>query len=159
MAGIALLATASFFPAVSNRYYLVFVLPVAALLARDPDGPPGSGIFDRLETLGDRRRAVGICVSLATALSIAQIALQVPPIDAPIAGQNGAGGIVGHTPLAVTTVALTPVLWLVACAAIIISYARKPAPFHRGDRQPDPEGWQDAAVSSSPRTVVSTAES
>ncbi len=158
MAGIALLATASFFPAVSNRYYLVFVLPVAALLARDPDGPPGSGIFDRLETLGGRRRAVGICVSLATALSIAQIALQVPPIDAPIAGQNGAGGIVGHTPLAVTTVALTPVLWLVACAAIIVSYARKPAPFRRSHRSPDPEGWQDTAVSTSPRAVVSTAE-
>ncbi len=59
MGGIALLAASSLFPAVSSRYYLIFVLPIAALLARDPDGPPGSGIFDRLETLGDRRRAVG----------------------------------------------------------------------------------------------------
>ena len=50
MVGIALLATASLFPALSYRYYLVFVLPVAALVVRDPDGPPGSGIFDRLAT-------------------------------------------------------------------------------------------------------------
>ena len=89
MVGIALLATTSLFPAVSARYYLVFVLPVAALLARDPDGPPGSGIFDRLDTLSDRRHAVGICVSLAAALSTAQIALQSPQIYAPIAGQLG----------------------------------------------------------------------
>ncbi len=128
MVGIALLATASLFPAVSARYYLVFVLPVAALLARDPDGPPGSGIFDRLGTLSDRRHAVGICVSLAAALSTAQIALRSPLIYAPIAGQMGAVGVVGHRPLVATTVTLAPVLWLVACAAIIVSYARKPAP-------------------------------
>src|SRR6516162_2750539 len=39
MVGVALLATASLFPAVSGRYYLIFVLPIASLLARDPDGP------------------------------------------------------------------------------------------------------------------------
>jgi hypothetical protein len=128
MAGIALLATASLFPAVSGRYYLIFVLPIAALLARDPDGPPGSGIFDRLETLGDRRRAVGVCVSLAAALTIAQIPLPSPSTYAPIPGQMGAGGVIGATPVVATTVALAPVLWLVACAAILFSYARKPAP-------------------------------
>ena len=107
MAGIALLATASLFPAVSNAYYLVFALPVAALVLRDPDGPSGSGIFDRLATLGDRRRAVGICVTLAAALSIAPIAAprMLPP----------------------TTTILAPTLWLIACAAIIVSYARRPA--------------------------------
>src|SRR5215217_903820 len=68
MVGIALLATAALFPALSYRYYLVFALPVAALVARCPDGPPGSGIFDRLNILGDRRRAVGICVGVAAAL-------------------------------------------------------------------------------------------
>ncbi|MGO9100842.1 glycosyltransferase family 87 protein [Mycobacterium sp.] len=140
MAGIALLATASLFPAVSARYYLVFVLPVAALLARDPDGGPGSGLFDRLETIGGRRRAVGFCVSLAAALTIAQIALPgAPPIYAPIAGQMGAVGIIGHRMLAVTTVGLAPLLWLIACAVIIISYARKPAPAPPSDRRPDQE--------------------
>jgi hypothetical protein len=165
MVAIALLAAASFFPAASSRYYLVFVLPVAALLVRDPDGLPGSGIFDRHETLGDRRHAVGICVSLATALSIAQIAVLVPPIQAPIAGQNGAGGIVGHTSVAFTTAALTPVLWLVVCAAIIVSYARRPAPV-RIDRPPILEEQvlvpgrvldsEDATANSSPRAAPRT---
>jgi hypothetical protein len=121
MAGIALLATAALFPAEVMHYYLVFVLPVAALVAREPHGPPGSGIFDRL---ADRRRAVGICVSLAAALSIAQIALP-PPLRVPVA----MGAPEGPTELIVATTAiLTPLLWLIACAAIIVSYARRPAP-------------------------------
>jgi hypothetical protein len=128
MVGIALLATASLFPALSYRYYLVFALPVAALVVRDPDGPPGSGIFDRLGLLGGRRRAVGISMSAAAALSIAQIALPGPPIQELIAGQMGATGIIGYTPVVATTVGLAPNLWLIACAAIIISYMRRPSP-------------------------------
>jgi hypothetical protein len=120
MVGIVLLATASLFPALVYHYYLVFVLPVAALVARDPDGPPGSGIFDRL---GDRRRAVGICVSLAAALSIAQVALPSPPISVQTAGPP----LMGNAPTN-TTVMLAPLLWLVTCAVIIVSYARRPAP-------------------------------
>ncbi len=125
MVGIVLLATASLCLPVVVRYYLVFVLPVAALVVRHPDGPPGSGIFDRL---GDRRRAVGICVSLAAALSIAQIALPVRPIQTGIAGQMGVTGIIGYTPVVDTTGGLAPLLWLIACATIIVSYARRPAP-------------------------------
>jgi hypothetical protein len=128
MVGIALLATASLFPGLSYRYYLVFVLPVAAVVVRDPDGPPGSGIFDRLGNLGDRRRAVGICVSLAAALSIAQIALPSRPLQAWIPGQNGVVGVIGTTPIIPTTAGLVPLLWLIASAAIIVSYTRKPAP-------------------------------
>jgi hypothetical protein len=125
MAGIALLATASLFPAVTWRYYLVFALPVAALVVRDPDGPAGSGIFDRFTALGDRRRSVGICVSLAAALSIAQIA--VPAKTWMVAtGQMGVLGLVRITPLIASTAALTPLLWLIACTAIIASYARRP---------------------------------
>jgi hypothetical protein len=125
MAGIALLATASLFPAVTWRYYLVFALPVAALVVRDPDGPPGSGIFDRFATLGDRRRALGICVSLAAALSIAQIAVPTVPILVPT-GQQGVIGIVRSALVFATTAIYTPFLWLMACAAIVISYARRP---------------------------------
>jgi hypothetical protein len=116
MVGIALLSTASLFLPMTGRYYLVFVLSVAALVARDPDGPPGSGIFDRLAALGDRRRAVGICVSLAAALTIAQIALPGGPAEV-----DNARIIVA------TTALLTPIFWLVACAAIIVSHARRPA--------------------------------
>jgi hypothetical protein len=119
MAGVALLATASLFPSLSYRYYLVFVLPIAALVARDPDGPPGSGIFDWLAAIGDHRRAVGICVSLSSALSIAQIALPLAP--QPIEEIVGTAAIP-------TTIVLAPLAWLITCAAIIVSYARKPAP-------------------------------
>ena len=128
LVGIVLLATASLFPALANLYYLVFVLPIAALVVRDPDGPPGSGIFDRLDRLGHHRRAVGIWVSLAAALSIVQIALPFAPIEVPIVGQLGATGIIATTPIVPTTVILTPLLWLTACAAIIISYTRRPVP-------------------------------
>jgi hypothetical protein len=156
LVGITLLAVASLFPAVSSRYYLIFVIPVAALLARDPHGPPGSGIFDRLETLGDRRRAIGICVSLAAALSIAQIPLPSPSTYAPIPGQMGAGGIVGAALVVATTVGLAPVLWLLACTAIIVSYTRKPAPLRRSDQSQDREGPKDIAVHSPPPPAVLT---
>jgi len=119
MAGIVLLATACLFPTLSNPYYLVFVLPVAALVARDPDGPPGTGIFDRLATVGGGRRVVGLCVSVAVALCIAQIALPGPTRQI---GQMGAGT---GTVVVSSTVFLAPILWLVACTAIIVSYARR----------------------------------
>lgn len=130
MAGIVLLATAALFPAVSLPYYLVFALPVAALVARDPQGPPGTGIFERQATLGDRRRAVGICVSLAAALSIVHIALPSPSMPAEIAGpvRAGVSAIVQTRALVLTTASITPLLWLVACAAILVSYARRPEP-------------------------------
>jgi hypothetical protein len=127
MVGIALLATASLFPSLSYRYYLLFALPVAALVARDPDGPPGLGIFDRLDILGDHRRALGVCLSLTAALSMAQIVLPLPPSHVDIPGQMGVTGVIGTTPVVPTTADLVPVLWLIACAAIIVSYARRPA--------------------------------
>jgi hypothetical protein len=149
MVGIVLLATATLFPSYTNFYYLVFVLPVAALVVRDPVGPPSTGIFDRLATHGGRRRIVGICVSLAVALSIAQVAIPSPPISQPIFGQLGARGVIGTTPIVATTVPLTPFLWLVACAVILFSYARRPACSRGSDEglgQPDA---QDPAMSAS----------
>jgi hypothetical protein len=147
MAGIVLLATASLFPALTNPYYLVFVLPVAALVVRDPDGPLGTGIFDRLEAVGGRRRAVGLCVSLAAALCIAQIALPSPPRQiGDIVGPLGANTT---AVVVASTVSLAPILWLVACAAIIVSYARRPAPSRRSDQGPAGEIPPDTAVSTS----------
>jgi hypothetical protein len=126
MVGIALLSTASLFPAMTGRYYLVFALPVAALVARDPDGPPGLGIFERLGTLGDRRRAIGIFVSLAAALTIAQIVLPGGPTEFENGTEYG-------TWVVATTAVLAPMLWLIVCAAIIISYWRRPACFASTD--------------------------
>jgi hypothetical protein len=147
MVGIVLLATASLFPALSNRYYLVFVLPVAALVVRDPDGPAGTGIFDRLATVGGRRRAVGICVSLAVALCIAQIALPTPPVQVEILGPTGA--VQTFVSLVVITAFLAPLLWLIACGAIIVSYTRRPAPSRRSDQGPAREVPPNTAVSTS----------
>jgi Glycosyltransferase family 87 len=153
MAGIALLATATLFPPLAYYYYLVFVLPIAALIVRDPDGPPGSGIFDGLSMDGLRRRAVGIWVSLATALSIAQLAIPAMVVNEPIFGQLGVKGVVHTTPVEyITTVIFTPFLWLIACAVIIVSYARRPVQIHRTDHDPPREDVLDSAVSASSST-------
>jgi hypothetical protein len=87
-------------------------------------------------------------VSLAAALSIAQIALPVRPILTGIAGQMGAVGIVGYAPVLNTTSEPVPLLWLIACAAIIVSYARRPAPCIWADActasassEPTPAAW------------------
>ena len=164
MVGIVLLATAALFPAVSLSYYLVFVLPVAALVARDPDGPPGTGIFDRPAIVGGRRRAVGVCVSLATALCIAQIALPSPPIHADLAGQlQMAGMTMVDRAVVLTTVQLAPLLWLITCAAIIVSYARRPDPARDSDGNSDegpapeePEEPSDTATSAPPASEPET---
>jgi hypothetical protein len=142
MVGIVLLTTATLSPPLALFYHLVFVLPIAALVVRDPDGPPGAGIFDRLATRSGHRRAVGIGVSLATALTIAQIALP---------------GTIGHIPgqvVVATTTFLAPFLWLIACAVIIVSYARRPADSHSSDQGPAPEGPGDTAVSTSSSTAA-----
>lgn len=127
MVGIVLVATAALFPALSFPYYLVFVLPVAALVIRDPDGPPGAGIFDRFASAGDRRRAVGVLVSLAAAVSIAHIALPGPPMQ--VGNTSGQLGAVESATRAVvhTTAFLAPIFWLMVLVAIIASYARRPA--------------------------------
>lgn len=124
MVGIVLLATASLFPAVSFRYYLIFALPVAALVIRDPDGPPATGIFDRFAAAGDRRRLVGVAVSVACAISIAQIALPSPPSH--ISTLELVGATQEFLNLVITSALLTPLLWLATCVVIIVSYARRP---------------------------------
>lgn len=145
VAGIVLLATATLAPSYAAYYYLVFVLPVAALIIREPEGPPGSGLFDQMALRGDRRRAVGVCLSLAAALSIAQIALPGQSFSIPLYGQMGARGVVGSTELVPTTLTWAPFLWLIACAVTILSYARRPVGRAAGDRQSPPAQGIDAA--------------
>ncbi|MCV7347646.1 glycosyltransferase 87 family protein [Mycolicibacterium rhodesiae] len=126
MAGVVLLPTAALFPPAVNIYYLVFVLPIAAIVVRDPDGPPGSGIFDQFAAGGDRRRAPGICVSLAVAFSIAHLPLAISrPAEFPIYAQFGARGITGYTPMVGTTMVFMGFWWLVTCIVILASYARR----------------------------------
>lgn len=147
MAGIVLLAAASLSPPLSQPYYLVFALPIAALLARDPHGPAGKGIFDRPETVGGRRRAVGVWISLAAALSIAHIALPSPSVQVgDITGHMGAG--TATRAVVVTTVSVAPILWLIAIGAILFSYTRRPAA-RDDDERSAPPGSTDADTASS----------
>jgi len=156
LTGIMLLTGASLFPALVFHYYLVFVLPVAALIVRDPNGPPGAGIFDQLAAHGGRRRAVGICVSVAVALSISQVAASAKPVYepvfGPIAGFPGVIGVVGTRPLVVTTLVLVPIAWLIACMAIVVSYARRPACCDRTDGGQAQEALPDRDVGTSSGT-------
>ncbi|KUH75772.1 hypothetical protein AU184_15390 [Mycolicibacterium novocastrense] len=152
LVGIVLLATATLLPPVVFSYYLVFALPVAAVIVRDPEGPRASGIFDYLSVKGDRRRFVGICTSLAVALSIAQMALPGQASEAQIFGQLGAQGLIGTTLVVGTTVFLTPFLWIATCVSIIVSYARRPDDSDEvrpmsAEGQPDTEGNTTAGQS------------
>ena len=113
LAGVALLCAVSLFPTVTYRYYLVFAIPVVALVVRDPDGAPGRGIFDRPGAVGGRRRAVFLLITAAAAVSVAQV-----PIPLPNEYVKG---------LMPTSAVLAPLLWLIACAAIVVSYARSAA--------------------------------
>lgn len=159
MAGIVLLATATLFPPLAYYYYLVFVLPIAALLVRDPDGPPGTGILDGSAAGGGHRRAVGLWLSLATALSIAQLAVPGLVVNQPIFGQMGVKGVIGTTPVEfVTTEIVLPFLWLIACAAPIVSYARKPAQTPDTDEESPREGVPEAAMSTASDTSGRTAD-
>lgn len=159
MVGVVMLATVPLSTPNAFYYYLVFVLPVAALVVRDPDGPPGTGIFDRLATHGDRRRAVGVCVSVAAALSIAQVAVPSQPVPVPIPAQLGASGVIGTALAVPTTAGLVPFLWLVACAVIIVSYARRPAHSHDSDQGTAQEDPHDTDVSSSDESGLLTESS
>lgn len=159
MVGIVLLSTATLCAPYTSFYYLVFVLPVAGLIVRDPDGPPGAGMFDQLATHGDRRRAVGICVSLAAALSISQVAVPIQQLHVPIFGQLGARGVIGTTAIVPTTVPVAPILWLVACVVIIVSYGRRPAHSHGSDPDKARESPQDGAFSASSSTSELITES
>jgi hypothetical protein len=150
LTGIMLLASATLFPSLVFHYYLVFVLPVAALVVRSPDGAPGAGIFDRLATHGGRRRTVGICMTLAVALSISQVALPgrpfPEPVFGPIVGSPEFLGVLGTRPLVATTVFLVPIAWLIACAVIIVSYTRRPAYRDCADRGSTRDCPPDGAV-------------
>lgn len=125
MAGIVLLPTAALFPIETVRYYLVFALPIAALIIRDPNGDGYAGIFDKRL---DGGRKIGKLLSVATAATIAQIPLPFPPAVRAISNSSGVMEFQGTGPGYVeTTTVLTPLLWLAACITLLTFYARSRA--------------------------------
>jgi hypothetical protein len=87
-------------------------------------------------------------VTLAAAFSLAHIALPSPPVHAEIVGAvQQAGFDIPDRLVVVTTALYTPLLWLLACAVIIVSYARRPAPLPSDDRESPRDAPADAAPS------------
>lgn len=120
IAGITLLATASLFVNVSHNYYLIFAIPIAALIMRDPQGFPGSGSLD---TISKSHRIAVFLISISTSASIAQIPLPLPVAVKAYTAGGKLYPIDGAGPLNVeTTAVLTPLLWLATCLAIIVSF-------------------------------------
>lgn len=118
--GIALLAVASLSTSATVNYYLVFAIPVAALIVRDPQAPPGIGALD---ASGELHRVAVFLISFSTSASIAQIPLPVPVGVRAWIIENTIYPIDGAGPQYVeTTAVLTPLLWLATCLAIIVSY-------------------------------------
>jgi hypothetical protein len=121
VAGIVLLALTSLFVSTTWSYYLVFALPVAAIILRDPSNTElgrhrWRGVFDQALSSVPKKIAVALTV-LAVAATVAQVPL---PIGASIPGQppvNFAGSVVVHT-----TVDAVPVLWLIAAFAILVAW-------------------------------------
>lgn len=140
MAGVVLFATASLVPSVSNRYYLIFALPIAALVARDPGGAPGTGLFDRFQKLDIYRRNVGRWVSISAALSIAQIAIPAPSSTYGTPQLDGTFASIHFVP---STAMLTPMLWLVTCIIIIVTYWRHPVPDDHIEKTKEPAVQRD----------------
>lgn len=125
MVGLVLLPTAALFPIETVRYYLVFALPIAALIIRDPNGDGDAGIFDKCL---DGGRKIGKLLSVATAATIAQIPLPFPPAVRAISNSSGVMEFQGTGPGYVeTTTVLTPLLWLAACITMLTFYARSRA--------------------------------
>jgi hypothetical protein len=96
-------------------------------------------------------------VSLAAALTIAQMV----PFGPQLWNQKmGGEAIVAHILGVLTSVRMAPALWLIACTAILASYAHKPTPSGRSEESANPDGSQAIAANTSPRRIaVPTSES
>ncbi len=118
IAAILLAATACLFPGVSWSYYLVFAIPVAAVLLRDPlvsspDRVVWKGVLDDerlrhswLGVLSD------VLLVIATAFSVGRLLLPEP---ARIPGRT-------VTEVVRTTGELAPLLWLLAITATLLAW-------------------------------------
>ena len=121
LTGILLLAGAAMYAGTSWSYYLVFALPVAAIILRDPLGPTEQtrwrGVFDWQEAQRPSRlKQVTIAVLvLATASSVSRLVLPVVATDP--TGQ--------HTNLVTTSAVLAPLLWMTAGVLALIAWWRR----------------------------------
>ena len=113
---IVLLACATMFPVVTWSYYLVFCLPVAAIILRDPTDPAPDRHQWRgtLDVISERVR-----VSVATALLALAVAASLMPLILPRTLHVVVIGTAGRDDILATTGALVPVLWIAASIAVL----------------------------------------
>jgi hypothetical protein len=100
---------------VTWSYYLVFALPVAAIVLRDPLGDPPQdrwrGVYDGERMPGAKAIASGL-VALATAFAVSRVLLPAVIRDPGSA----------RTDLVGTSGELVPVLWIAAAIAVILAW-------------------------------------
>jgi len=115
ISGILVAMCASLFPSVSWSYYLVFALPVAAILLRDPVGAPQRdrwlGVLDG-ENMSAAKRVASALVVLATAMALSRVLL---PTSIPVPGSS-------RTDLLGTSAEIVPLLWIAAALAVVIAW-------------------------------------
>lgn len=116
LGGALLLMVASLLPAVSWPYYLVFALPIAAVLLRDPEGEPAEhgwrGVLD-LGSLSRLQQVAAFGLVLATAGTVSRVLLP-RPVNAQVFADQGIIATSGN---------VIPLLWLAAAAAVLLAWA------------------------------------
>jgi len=120
LTAIVLVATASLFPSVNWSYYLVFCLPVAAVILRDPldrspDGSRWNGLLDQMDRPSVLQRISIFLLVSATALSVSRVLL------ASVAHVPGWGE---SSPVVKTSSEFGVLLWLIAIAITMLAWSR-----------------------------------
>lgn len=123
--GILTLALLSLAPGVSWAYYLVFALPVAAVLLRDPapagSVPADSGPGGLDAVTGRARRVAAVAIVVAVALSVGRILL---PLVTGLAYYQP--GVIDY--YAATSAVVAPVAWIVAVVASVWAWRPRRTP-------------------------------
>lgn len=121
--GMLLVISASMLSGLTWSYYLVFVLPIAAMLLRNPvDVRPETGrwrgIVDDHTRITSFHGFAAIMLVIAAALTTSRVMFATPAIAPPWAGD----GIVR------TATEILPVFWAIASIAILLAWTVRRAP-------------------------------
>lgn len=117
LSGILVVMCVSLVPSTSWSYYLVFALPVAAILLRDPLGAPvrdrWNGVLDKAG--GSVGRVVAsVMIVVATAATVSRVLL---PVVAVVPGSP-------RTDILLTSGDLVPVLWILTALVVLVAWWR-----------------------------------
>lgn len=115
--GALLLMTASLVPTITWPYYLVFALPIAAVLLRDPASAPAEhgwrGVLD-MDVLSRPQKLAAFSLVIATAGTVSRVLLPFP-IEAQAPNATAVLASSGN---------VVPILWLAATVLTAFAWAR-----------------------------------